>query len=108
VPDEEWLPPERYRGERPDLEAEARRLVALTREAQMRREILERKLRDRLNGRAYVDAGEWLEQADAEREQANGSRTYPRAWEDLAALARQIPRPKIGRPRRGRYDKGQE
>lgn len=105
--EESWLPPERYRGEQDNLEAEARRLVALTREAQMRKETLERKLRDRLNGEVWTSAADWLEQADAERDQANGKATYPRTWDELAALARQIPR-RSSRARRGRYDKGTE
>ena len=94
--DDGWLPPERYRGEQDDLEAEARRLVGLTREAQARRETLERKLRDRLNGKEYVSAGEWLEQADADREKRNGHRTYPRAWAERAAAARQLRRARPG------------
>lgn len=104
MPEEEWLPPERYRGEQDNLEAEAQRLVALTREAQQRKEILERKLRDRLNRHVYVSASDWLERADADREQTNGHRTYPEEWAELAALARQMP--STGRPRRaGHYDK---
>lgn len=107
MPDEEWQPCERYRGEQDNLEAEARRLVALTREAQVRRETLERKLRDRLNGKPYVPAGDWLAQADEQREQTNGHRTYPPEWEELAALIRQLPRK--GKPRRAsHYEKGTE
>ena len=80
---EEWLPPERYAGEQDNLEAELRRIVALTREAQMRRDIAARRLRDRLDGYTSVPAGDWLAQADEEREQANGHRTYPREWAEL-------------------------
>ncbi len=104
MPEEEWQPCERYRGEQESLEAEARRLVALTREAQMRKETLERKLRDRLNGEAWMPAGDWLEQADAERDQRYGKATYPRAWGELAALTRQMPRGSRSR-RAGHYDK---
>jgi hypothetical protein len=100
MPEEEWLPAPRYAGEQDSLEAEARRLVALTREAQMRREKLERKLRDRLRGKAYVDAGEWLEQADQEREQCNG-RTYPPEWSELARLASELPQGRRHRARPG-------
>jgi hypothetical protein len=92
VPDDsEWLPAPRYAGEQDDLEAEARRIVALTREAQGRREILERRLRDRLAGYVAVPASDWLERNDAEREQAGG-RTYPEEWAERAALASQLPR----------------
>jgi hypothetical protein len=97
--DNGWIPPERYAGERPDLESEARRLVALTREAAQRKEILERKLHDRLNGQPYVDAADWLARNDEQREQENGH-AYPESWEALAALARQVPRKRIGRPPR--------
>jgi hypothetical protein len=100
MPDEEWLSAPRYAGEQDNLEAEARRLVALTREAQQRKETLARKLHDRLNGQPYVDAADWLARNDdqrEQREQANGH-TYPPAWEELARLARQIPRKRIGRP----------
>lgn len=100
--EEEWIPPERYAGERPDLEAEARRLVALTREAQTRRETLERQVRSRLAGFRPVD--EVLARADAERVNGNGHDPYPRAWTELADLARELARPdrKVARPGRFR------
>lgn len=107
MPEEEWRQAARYRGEQDDLEAEARRLVALTREDWQRRETLKRRLQARLEG--YVPVGDWLEQADNDREQRNGHRTYPESWAELAQIARQIPRPKMGRPRReGHYDKDPE
>ena len=90
MPDDEWLPPAHYAGEQDNLEAEARRLVALTYEAWQRKETLVRQPQARLESYVHVDS--WLEQADAAREQANGHRTYPEAWDELAALARQIPR----------------
>ena len=100
--EESWRQPERYRGEQDSLEAEARRLVALTRESQVRKETLERKLRARLEG--YVPVDDWLEQADADREQRNGNRTYPEEWAERAALASQLTR--SGRLRRaGHYEK---
>lgn len=108
MPDEEWLPCGRYRGEQDNLEAEARRLVALTREAQVRKETLERKLRDRINGKPYVPASDWLEQADEQREQANGHRTYPQEWSERAALARELPSTGKRARRAGHYDKDPE
>ena len=74
MPEEEWRPPARYRGEQDDLEAEARRLAALTREDAAQGNAKAR-LHARLEG--YVPAAEWLEQADTDREQRNGHRTYP-------------------------------
>jgi hypothetical protein len=62
---DEWVPPERYRGEQDDLEAEARRLAALTRESQIRMETLKHKLQARLQG--YVPVDNWLERADEDR-----------------------------------------
>ena len=100
--EESWQPAPLWSGEQADLNAEMRRLVLRTREVQVRRETLERKVRDRLQGRVYVSAGDWLEQADEEREQANGKATYPRVWDELAELARQLPR-NGSRTRRGRY-----
>jgi hypothetical protein len=100
VPEEEWLPPERYRGEQDNFDAEVRRLVALTHESRIRKETLARKLRDRLNGQPYVDAAEWLEQADQEREQRNG-RTYPPEWSELARLASELPQGRRHRARPG-------
>ena len=101
--DEDWMPPERYAGERPDLEAEARRLVALTREAQTRRETLERQVRSRLAG--YRPADQVIERADAARANGNGNGNglpYPREWTELADLARELARPDRKRARPGR------
>lgn len=86
--DEEWIPPERYSGERPDLEAEMRRIVALTREAQTRRETIERQLRARLAGFRPID--EIFEQAERREVNGNGNRNqvYPSEWFRLADEAR--------------------
>ena len=98
--EDDWRPPERYAGERPDLEAEVRRLVALTREAQTRKETLERQVRSRLAGYRPVD--EVLERADAARN-GNG-RTYPEEWSRLADEARtRYADPNRHRARPGRY-----
>jgi hypothetical protein len=88
---DEWIPPERYAGERPDLEAEVRRLAGLTREAQVRKETLERQVRARLAGYRPVD--EVLDRADAEREANGNGLPYARELYRLAEEARKLARP---------------
>ena len=90
--EDEWRPPERYAGERPDAERELRRILALCREDAGRREALERAVRSRLAGSRPVD--EVLERADAERARNNGNGSpYPRGWTELADTARSLAKP---------------
>ena len=87
--EEEWRPPARYSGERPDHDSEARRLAALTREAQTRRETIERQARARMAGFRPID--EVIEWADAAR--GGHSNGYPEEWAELASLARKLAPP---------------